>query len=885
MNRCHSMMYREWRCRFPSRFSSLAVSALALALLSPDVRGAATYTTEDNGATLVVTVDADGATLDASQVTSSITNIAKRGPGKLTSVAISSYTGDFDIEEGIWCCTDAKHFGATSTTASSGTIHVRNGASIEYAGSNKYSGAISGKTVHLYGTAASGATQGAKIFLTSNIQMADPGLGKNMTIILHDDASIYSQNRLTLIGTFDLDGHALTLKNATHDIGGVVTNGGSVVISSSTTWMTQSAAINFAADCAATAFVQVNGTFNIKDKRTYAHGWTIKNNGGTITCNTVRFPTRTDTGIWEGPIEFSSAAKIANYGATSGAWNVTNTVFNAMGSLSGTGTLAVGPGWLNLHGVWDNTYSGAVTVQGKSKNMVPNGQNAQPVLAGSGGIGVWNGAAVFTNAASITLKDSARVEFMDDVAATVGALRFVGDTSTFTGDPGDDTQSIKGGIAAASSTVAGLTKTGSNTLVIDTPAHFTSPATISGGTLKIPYRSEKGTPGLLETHITPVSPGSPNWDDGYVWAGSSWNGTNNRWPISRPWLANYQQHLNYEEKGVCAIGPQRGVRPMINNGNGGNPHWSDGYTGGRNGWWYRGYIWNNSDEPLTYTFWSGLMDHAAVIYFGADHDMLFFPTDTSSELYAAHSVKPAAAKAYILQPGATPIDVFVWANGGPSTKWSYGIPSNGERYGIVFAPSSVCTSETLNAQIVAFYNEASVSNTNAVRDTLRQFSEFKDTSGVGELFTTDVYGSGDEDKITAQQPVFDDLAFAYGTTLDLSDNLAFQVKNLSGSPAVENVGIFGVTNCWTLLAADFPKDNDSVRHPMTVDGALAFPAGATFDFDDRTAVTKKDTIVATTTDGITGVPAPAAGLKGWRLKIVGDDLVLTYSLGTVLFFR
>ena len=81
--------------------------------------GAATYTTEDDGATLVVTVDADGATLETSQIVAGVTKIRKAGPGKLTSTNIASFTGDIDITDGIWCATDAGHFGATSTTAPS----------------------------------------------------------------------------------------------------------------------------------------------------------------------------------------------------------------------------------------------------------------------------------------------------------------------------------------------------------------------------------------------------------------------------------------------------------------------------------------------------------------------------------------------------------------------------------------------------------------------------------------------------------------------------------------------------------------------------------------------------------------------------------------------
>ena len=323
---------------------------------------------------------------------------------------------------------------------------------------------------------------------------------------------------------------------------------------------------------------------------------------------------------------------------------------------------------------------------------------------------------------------------------------------------------------------------------------------------------------------------------------------------------------------------------MINTG---SAAWDDGYVAtlpsnkksGRNAWWYSGYVWNNTDAPATYTVWTGA-SYGSAIWLGEDHSTsihLKIGADNTQ-----HGKPPADAQEFTLQPGATKIDIVVV---GEQSHWSLGVPSNGERYGLVYAPTSVCTPEALNNLIIDYYDNPSTATTNALSAALHQFSEFKDTSGVGELFTTNVYGAGDADKITFMQPVFDDLAFAYGTTLDLSDNLAFQMKNLTGSPAVVDVGVFLVTNNWTLLAADFPKTDSSVRHPMTVDGALAFPEGATFSIDNPAAMAREATVVATTTGGITGVPVAANGLTGWRLAVNGNNLVLTYSKGTILFFR
>ena len=48
------------------RLSKCAIALYAATLVVATANAAASYSTEDEGATLVVTVDADGATLDAS---------------------------------------------------------------------------------------------------------------------------------------------------------------------------------------------------------------------------------------------------------------------------------------------------------------------------------------------------------------------------------------------------------------------------------------------------------------------------------------------------------------------------------------------------------------------------------------------------------------------------------------------------------------------------------------------------------------------------------------------------------------------------------------------------------------------------------------------------
>ena len=138
---------------------------------------------------------------------------------------------------------------------------------------------------------------------------------------------------------------------------------------------------------------------------------------------------------------------------------VSNTVFNAKGAISGSGTLGVGPGWLNLHSA-DNTYSGAVTVNG----CAPAAN--QPVLPGGGGIGLWNGAACFPNASSITFTNTARLAFMDNTACSVPNVKFIALAG--------ETQSVSGGVHAARSTMAGFVKEGAGALLIDRSEEHTS---------------------------------------------------------------------------------------------------------------------------------------------------------------------------------------------------------------------------------------------------------------------------------------------------------------------------------------------------------------------------------------------------------------------------
>jgi hypothetical protein len=794
----------------------LAALAATAAIFAPSaLLAAATYET-DNDTVLVVTVDTgETNTLDTTQVTSGITNIVKRGAGTLVGAAISDYEGDFDIEKGVYRCVNAGDFGKTSTSASTGTVHVRDGASIECVSTATNPGMLEGKTVHLYGAAADGTS--GKIFLSTATTLGWKGLGTKVTVVLHDNAIFSSAKRFTMSGTFDLGGHDLSLDGRQQfDIGGTVVNGGSLVIKRYTTLMVQQYPLIFAADSAATGIVKLEtgATLNLKNEGCAANEWTLQNAGGHVTCNVVKWPTDTDIGVWEGPVVLSGSAKVANYGGTTGASNVSNTVFNIAGDISGNGSVTVGPGWLNLHGPSESAYSGTVSVQGKSNDL----SSGNPVLSGGGGIGVWSGAAVFTNASSVTFRNSARLEFMDDTASTVGAIRFVG----------SDDQSVKGGSATARPVIAGLEKTSSSVLSIDSPARFTGPAVISNGTLRIAKNYQFGNAGLNETHYVPTT-GTYNWLFNQFHKPSAYAGpgANSSYNDTRTVIT---------DNGTIETGPRRCC-----SADGWTP-----YSGKCQGYLYTGYVWNRTGAEAT---WQVLADneHRVYVYFGEKN--------AGTELVFTNSASEKALPLEVTLP-AGPTKICIWVVS--TTTGGTAAPYNYDKLGLMYATNP-------NVAVEDFDSE------NPDLSAFRQMTD----GGSGELFTTDniVFSPAER---TANLPVFSSLSFASGTTLDLDDNREFYVKALAGSPEVVNAGTFGITNNWTILAADFPKDDDSVRNPMTVAGALVFADGATFSVDDESAIAldADGFAVATATGGITGCPAPVDADRRVELIVDGNSLLL-----------
>ena len=414
-------------------------------------------------------------TLDSALVTSYITNIVKQGSGTLVASAIPDYEGTFTLEVGVFSV-GVKNGAGKHGYANS--IYVGPGASLEFTGSE--GGIFNAKNVVLEGAAAAGATGK---FISNGGWYT---IGSSMSFTLKSDAEFAAcRNQRLMISssTFDLGGKTLTVKNSGANQAQfdncTFRNGGHVVVGSYMTFMTESGSVTFEQPSSGSPSVTLaaNATFNAKNAVS-ALGWTLyaTNNNTTVCGNKTRRPNDVNNSLWNGRLVLGGSSNIATHQGSAGG--VTNTVFNVKGEVAGTGTLTVGPGWLNLHNA-QNTYSGAVTVRGQSTT-------AGVIPPGGGGIGLWNGAKCFPNASSITFTNTARLAFMDATACTVPNVKFI----AIEGEP----QSVSGGVHTARSTMAGFVKEGAGTLYFDAAVDVTGLGDVKSGTLKVANRINLDNP-------------------------------------------------------------------------------------------------------------------------------------------------------------------------------------------------------------------------------------------------------------------------------------------------------------------------------------------------------------------------------------------------------
>ena len=529
--------------------SSVCVAAVAVV---QGVFAGATYDAVSQPGDLIVTVDADSEVFDVSRLTDEVTNIVKRGLGEIVGVSIAGYEGDFLLEQGTWTITELNCFGCDTK----GTIVIKDGGAMKF--NSNLANTLCGKTVYLEGRGPDG--KGVIRATKTTWNSVSNSSGKTCKFILTGDAYIDQQQRLDYYSCFDLNGHDLGTSGYTSSA-----VGGSYFTNSAARAVTMTVDHNEILVKQSDGNPFCGSTDNRLCLTNYAwycldwnirNGWTIEfQEGSEIRSSKSRDSNMvTNTSALSGPIVISGDINVSN--------TRTNTVATICGPLSGSGSMNVGPGWLNFAPTV-NTYVGSITATGAA--------GALPISRA--------GVRVFGNGPQIVRP----MTFNDaDLAVDVASVPDL-PVITFTGD-GAVTNAFTGGEAFGTrGTCAGIEKLGSGTLTLSASVDVTGRVNVAGGVLRLPTVAEQpyfGKPGLM----------------GYGEAVLSWS------PLS----------IYDEEK--CVYWARHGMDHCIDNDLGPKVRFA------------HGYLWNRSDHNEKWSFkvsyndrtWLKI-DGKAVITAGAEY--------------------------------------------------------------------------------------------------------------------------------------------------------------------------------------------------------------------------------------------------------------------------
>ncbi len=536
----------------------------------PAVFGAATYDGTSVPGVLTVNVDAEGATLDAAMVTENVTNIVKVGAGPLTATPLQTYMGDFTIDEGEFVVALRYDLGMDDV----GTVYVNDGASLVDAsvflksdGKYDWGASLSKKKTFVFSGAPAAGTVG-KFYRT--VENGTAWFGNTSTFRFLSDATVnFRRQRIKWRGVIDLGGHTLSLDSGNSwvqiQVDCMVTNGGSIVVQGNrqhtpggATLQCEGGTFGFYPSETPRSLTLTNANYDVR-ATCAANGATLNLIDAYIgTPNRHALKTKTDAYRWDGPVNAMGNSRIA-YGT-----GYTN-VFNVAGDIGGSGTLTIGPGWLNLSKTPASAFAGDVVVKADTTGKIASEHS---------GVALLDNSPFFPAARSITFQDGANLSLCTSYDQTLPGLSFSGvGTATVTGGrpPIADVPRVA---------LAGISKTDDGTLYLETPVCVTGTASIAGGTLKLPPKLY-GHAGLWEWTCADMSKGE--YESGQnCWCSGDGD-------FSKGYMKTNQVDAVYSRRG-----PEKaftGYKSIVSNG----------HTRAT-GVIYKGYLWNRSSEPVTWQF-------------------------------------------------------------------------------------------------------------------------------------------------------------------------------------------------------------------------------------------------------------------------------------------
>ncbi len=297
-------------------------------------------------------------------------------------------------------------------------------------------------------------------------------------------------------------------------------------------------------------------------------------------------------------------------------------------------------------------------------------------------------------------------------------------------------------------------------------------------------------------------------------------------------------------------------------------------------WWskanslitYDGYIWNNGEEPVTWSFATAL---------GTKSKLKINGTLVCEDTFWSDRMGCGRGNA-VLQPGANRITLWIMTDAKERGPLCLGVANNPlwqkSKFGFVYDPQGRNAAERISQGDPDF-----------PKASYNYYKEFPET-GDAQFFSWAKPGErgsylkpGTEEKIDLT-PSFTTVTCAAGSTLDFGGLENYETANLVGAPIVAGCDCLGVTGSWS-FPLDLPEDTwlfTSDR--LDFSGSVLTPVGA------KRAAATVSRVIASASEGIVQTPTLAAdwASAGWELKLSEDSTELRLEWrqpGFVLLIR
>ena len=274
---------------------------------------------------------------------------------------------------------------------------------------------------------------------------------------------------------------------------------------------------------------------------------------------------------------------------------------------------------------------------------------------------------------------------------------------------------------------------------------------------------------------------------------------------------------------------------------------------------YKGYLWNNSPEPVT---WAFAGSEAATTYLEIGGKSVYEQVYRDDE-----NIKHIGHGTATLQPGSNTFLYVVYAGGltgGPNHWFSDGTPAADGNWKNDFGLAV---------------------NKSGIDSLLVDDYEPLMDPGDGSVYTYALPGQSDivrpgvetpPSDLNGTLPTFDAMTFAAGTTVDFGGASSYRVETLEGAPAVDGVDKFSITSQWVMDVEDFAG---GVK--LTVPGSLELSGGLALTVKNarrfRSVAADGKLLIAEAPDGIalgeTEMVSDMAG-REFRLELSEDGKAL-----------